>query len=240
MGKVAIVELLGGMQLMQRKYCFLFGSIAKLVPGFLAAAIACLVGGILFSHYAYPSVTTPTIGIMTPAGAEMMQMVRDEHELIVIYLQKYTEARQRNDLAAEEEMLRSRAAEQTAMFAASEAKADETRTLAITANVSTKPERKVAPKQPAQALDKVAIREPLQLVHLASATTQIQAVTQHIPPPAGLITPAARSEENVIKTKLRQVTATMERVPLWVHSVTEWLSDDVLSHRMLQLRTRLS
>jgi hypothetical protein len=50
MGKVAIVELLGGIQLMQRKYFFLFDSITKLVPGFLAAAIA------------YPFATTPTIG----------------------------------------------------------------------------------------------------------------------------------------------------------------------------------
>ena len=225
---------------MQRKHSFLFGSIAKLVPGFLVAAIACLAGGILFSHYAYPSVTTPTIGIVTPAGAEMMQMVRDEHELIGKYLRKSSEARQQNDLVAEEEMLRSKAAEQTAMLAASEEKMAETRALAIAANVTAKLERKVAAKKPAQALDKIAIREPLQLVYLASATTQIQAVTQRIPPPAGLITPAARSEENVIKTKLRQVTATMERVPLWVHSVTEWLSDDVLSHRMLQLRTRLS
>ena len=225
---------------MQRKYSFLFGTFFKLPYVTLPAVIVSVVGGMLFTHYAHLSVTPRQIAIGTSAGAEMMQMVRDEHELIVNYLQKYTEARQRNDLAAEEEMLRSRAAEQTAMLAASEAKAAQTRALAITANVSTKPERKVAPKQPAQALDKVAIREPLQLVYLASATTQIQAVTQHISPLAGLITPAARSEENVIKTKLRQVTATMERVPLWVHSVTEWLSDDVLSHRMLQLRTRLS
>ena len=116
---------------MQRKHSFLFGSIAKLVPGFLVAAIACLVGGILISHYAYPSVTTPTIGIVTPAGAEMMQMVRDEHELIVDYLQKYTVARQNNDLAAEEEMLRSRAAEQTAMLAASEERMAKTRALAL-------------------------------------------------------------------------------------------------------------
>jgi hypothetical protein len=174
-----------GIRLMQRKYSFLFGTLFKLPYVTLPAVIVSVVGGMLFTHYAHLSETTRQIAIGTSAGTEMMQMVRDEHELIVNYLQKYTEARQRTDLAAEEEMVRSRAAEQTAMLAASEAKAAQTRALAIAANVTTKPERKVASKQPAEVLDKVAIREPLQLVHLASATTQIQAVTQHIPPPAG-------------------------------------------------------
>jgi len=225
---------------MPRKYSFLFGSIAKLVPGFLVAAIACLAGGILFSHYAYPSVTTPTIGIVTPGGAEMMQMVRDEHELIVNYLQKYSEARRQNDVVAEEEMLRSRAAEQTAMLAASEEKMAEARALAIAANVTAKLERKVAAKKPAQVPNVVAIGEPLQLVHLASATTQMQPIMQGIVPPGRLMAPVARGEEGPIRNKLRLVTATMERVPLWVYSVTEWFSGEVRSHRVLQLRAGIS
>jgi hypothetical protein len=240
MGIGAIVGLLGGIQHMPRKHSFLFGSIAKLVPGFLVAAIACLVGGILFSHYAYPSVTTPTIGIVTPAGAEMMQMVRDEHELIGKYMRKSSEARQQNDLAAEEEMLSSRAAEQTAMHAASEEKVAETRALAIAANVTVKLERKVAAKKPAHVPNMVAIGEPLQLVHLASATTQMQPTMQGIVPPGGLMAPTARGEEGPIRNKLRLVTATMERVPLLVHSVTEWFYGEVGSHWVLQLRTRIS
>jgi len=224
---------------MPRKLSFIFDSIAKLVPGLLVAAIACLVGGILISHYAYPSVTTPTIGIVTPAGAEMMQMVRDEHELIVDYLQKYTVARQNNDLAAEEEMLRSRAAEQTAMLAANEERMAETRALAIAANVTVKLERKVAANKPAHVPNMVAIGEPLQLVHLASSTPQVQPDVQRIVPPRGLMAPAARGQEAIIKTKLRQATAMMEQVPLWVHSVSEWLSG-IPSHRVLQLRTGLS
>src|ERR1019366_9239904 len=180
---------------MQRKYSFLFGTFFKLPYVTLPAVIVSVVGGMLFTHYAHLSVTTRQIAIGTSAGAEMMQMVRDEHELIVNYLQKYTEARQRNDLAAEEEMLRSRAAEQTAMLAASEPKADETRTLAIAANVTTKRERKVAPKQPVQVLHKVAVREPLQLVNMASVATQIPPVVQPPAPPARFVTPAARSDE---------------------------------------------
>jgi len=240
MGNVAIVALLRGIQLMQRIYFFLFDSIAKLVSSLLVAAIACLVGGILISHYANPFVATPTIGIVTPAGAEMMRMVRYEHKLIVKYMRQYSEARQQSDRVAEEEMVRSRAAEQTATLAASEEKMAETGELTISASVTTKIKKKVAAKKPAHVPDTVAIGEPLQLVHLASATTQMQPIMQRIVPPGGLITSTAHGVESPIRNKLHLVTATMERVPLWVHSVTEWFSGDVPSHRVLQLRTGIS
>jgi hypothetical protein len=206
---------------MPRKFPFLSRFFSKLLYELLPAVIASVVGGMLFSYYARPSVATPVAAIETPASAEMMQMVRDEHELIVNYMKKYTEARPEADLAAEQEAWRSKAAEQVAMLAAREA-----RVLAIATQVAVTPERKVAAKRPAQALDKAAVGEPLQLVHLASVATQIQPVVQPTAPPAKLVTPAARSDENVVKTKLREVTAMMERIPLWVRSAAEWLSLD--------------
>jgi hypothetical protein len=227
-------------QLMLRKFPFLSRFFSKLLYGLLSAAIASVVGGMLFSHYARPSVVTTTAAIGTPASMETMQMMRDEHALIVNYLQKDTEARQQADLAAAQEMLRSKATEQAAVLVAREERAAQTKAFNIATHVAAKPGRKVAAKQPVQVLDKVAVGEPLQLVNMASVATQIQPVGQPPAPPARFVTPAARSDENVIKTKLREVTATMERVPLWVHSVTEWFSGDVPSHRVLQLRTRLS
>jgi hypothetical protein len=68
----------------------------------------------------------------------------------------------------------------------------------------------------------------------------MQPIMQRIVPPGGLITSTAHGEESPIRNKLRLVTATMERVPLWVHSVTEWFSGNVPSHRVLQLRTGIS
>jgi hypothetical protein len=216
---------------MPRKFPFLSRFFSKLLYDLLPAAIASVVGGMLLSHYARPSVATPAVAIETPASAEMMQMVRDEHELIVnnMNMKKYTEARQQADLAAEQEAWRSKAAEQAAMLAAREARAAETRALAIAAHVAEKPKRKVAAKRPAHEPDKAAVGDPWQLVHLAGVATQIQPVVQPTAPPARLVTPAARSDENVVKAKLREVTAMMERIPLWVHSAAEWLSGDVLS-----------
>jgi len=229
-----------GKQLMLRKFHFLSRFFSKLLYGLLPAAIVSVVGGMLFSHYARPSVATSTAAIGTPASAETMQIVRDEHALIVSYLQKYTEARQQADLSAEQEMLRSKATEQAAVLAALEERAAETKALAIAAHVAEKPKKMVAAKQPPRVLDKVVVGAPLQLVHMASAATQIQPVGQPTALPARLVTPAAHSDENVFKAKFHEVTAMVERIPLWVHSVRDWFSDDVLSHRVLQLRTGIS
>ena len=228
------------MLLMLRKLPFLSRFFSKLLYGMLPATIASVVGGMLFSHYSHSSIAVPAVAIGTPASVEMMQMVRDEHALLVSYLQEYTEARQQTNFAAEQEMLRSKAAEQAAMIAAREARAAETKALAIAVRVAARPERKVAAKQPAEELYTAAVGKPLQLVNLASATTQIQPVVQPPAPPARFVTPAARSDENVVKAKFREVNTMVERVPLWVHSVTEWFSGDVPSHRVLQLRTRIS
>ena len=191
----------------------------------------------LFSHYAYPPVITPAVAIETPASVEMMQMVGDEHALIVDYLQKYTEARQQLDLAAEQDMLRSKAAERAAMLAASESKTAEARVLASAVRVGAKSARKVAANRPAHDPDKATVGQPLEIVRLASIATQMQPVVQPPVPPAKLITSAAGSDENIVKTKLRAVIATAERVP-WVRSAAEWLSDELSTRSVTQLPER--
>ena len=158
---------------------------------------------------------------------------------MVRYLQNYTEARRHSDLVAEEEMSKSRAAEQAAMLAETEAKADEPRALALAHNVTTTPAKKITPRRPTNVAAKEAVGEPLQLVQFANAAMQTQPVVQVAALPAGSITPAAHNQQTIIKTKLHQVTAMMERVPLLVHSVSDWISS-VPSRRVLQLRIGIS
>jgi hypothetical protein len=225
---------------MQRNYPLHFQLFSMRLYTLLPAAIASVVAGLLPGQYERPAVVMPTAALGAPASVEAMQMVRDEHELIVSYLQAYTEARQQTDLAAEEEMLSSRALEKAAMLAASEAKAAETRALTIAANVAPKPEKKVAAIRPTQELNLAVIGKPLQLVQLASATTQIQPVVQPATPPARHVSSASRSEENLVKAKFHEVTAMVEKIPLWVHSVTTWFSGDAPPHRVLQLQAGLS
>jgi hypothetical protein len=238
MGIHAINAKREGIRLMLQKLPFLSRFLSKLLFELLPAAIASAVGGMLFSHYAYPPVVTPAVAIETPTSVEMMKMVRDEHALIVNYLQKYTEARQQLDLAAEQDMLRSKAVERAAMLAASEAKTAEVRVLASAVRVGAKSEWKVAANRPAHDLDKATVGQPLEIVRLASIATQMQPVVQPPGPPAKLMTSVGGSDENTVKTKLREITATAERVSFWVRSVAEWLSDEVPTRPLTRLPER--
>jgi hypothetical protein len=195
---------------------------SKLFYELLPAAIVSGVGGMLFnhyvspfSHYANPPIATPAAAIESPVNAEMIQMVRDEHGLIVDYLKRYTEARQQADRAAEQEARRIKPAERPAM-----ARPAETRAVAVVTHITEKPETKVPTRQPAQHPDKA---EPLRMASLAP---QVQSVVQPAMPPVRLVTPAADSDENIVKTKLHVVAATVERIPFLGSSVAEWLSGD--------------
>ena len=77
--------------------------LAKFVVDILPAALASVIGGFLFSQYqaGHPPVPPPVVEQVTPASAEMMQLVRDEHAVIVDYL-KSEIAAQKNRLAAED------------------------------------------------------------------------------------------------------------------------------------------
>lgn len=209
---------------MLQKFPFLSRFFSRLLYELLPAAIASVIGGMIISHYARPSVATPAAAVETPASAEMTQMVRDEHDLIVSYLKKANETRQRSALAAEQELLRSKAAEQAAMLAASEAKAAESKALAVAARAAAKPERKVALKPPAHSLDKMAAAEPLQLHSVTSAAPPMQPAGQPSAPPARTVTPAQHDDENVVVAKFHDVAALVERIPVWAHSAAEWLS----------------
>lgn len=86
---------------MLAKYPKLSRFASKLMYELLPAAAASAIGGMLYSHYAYPSGAPPApTAIAAPASAEMMQMVRDEHALIVEYLKKNADARQQAEVAA--------------------------------------------------------------------------------------------------------------------------------------------
>ena len=56
---------------------------AKVVLNVLPAAMASVVGGILFTHYQLGGAIAPQTGAeqLAPASAEMMKLVRDEHAL---------------------------------------------------------------------------------------------------------------------------------------------------------------
>jgi hypothetical protein len=71
---------------------------SKLVLDILPATTASLVGGLLFAHYGLGRATESAAQV-APASAEMMQLLRDEHLLIISFLNAQLE-REKTELAS--------------------------------------------------------------------------------------------------------------------------------------------
>jgi hypothetical protein len=66
---------------------FLARFLGKLVLDIMPAALASVIGGFLFTQYHFGhSAPKPVLEQVTPASAEMMALVRDEHAMIIDYL----------------------------------------------------------------------------------------------------------------------------------------------------------
>src|SRR5712671_160430 len=165
---------------MLTKFPLLLRFCSKLLYELLPAAIASVVGGLLFSHYAKTPVATPAAAMMIPASAE--------HALFIDTLKKYTDERHQADLIAEKESNRSDAVEQAATLATRETRTAEARALAIAAHTAKRAEKNISEKQSAPYLGKAVISEPLQLHPTVGVSTQVPRVIQPAPPPAGLET----------------------------------------------------
>jgi hypothetical protein len=76
----------------------------KLLFDIMPAALASIIGGILFTHYqmGYAGAPRPAAEQAVPASAEMIQLLRDEHAAIVDFLKAQTAA-EKSRLAAEDE-----------------------------------------------------------------------------------------------------------------------------------------
>ena len=87
-----------------RRQAPLFGRfVSKLVIDVMPAALASLIGGFLYTQYqhAHAPAPQPVAEQSTPASAEMMRLVRDEHAAIIDYLKTQTSL-ERTRAAAED------------------------------------------------------------------------------------------------------------------------------------------
>ncbi len=60
--------------------------IAKLVHDVLPAALASLIGGLVYTHFQSVRAPVPVAAQVVPASPQMMQLLRDEHGLILNYV----------------------------------------------------------------------------------------------------------------------------------------------------------
>lgn len=72
----------------------------KFVLDILPAALASAIGGFVLTHYGLGRAQEPAAAQVAPASAEMMQLLRDEHGLIVNFLAAQI-AKQKKQLAEE-------------------------------------------------------------------------------------------------------------------------------------------
>jgi hypothetical protein len=209
---------------MLRTHSFLRRFVSKLLFEFLPATIASSIGAVLLSHYVRTSAPTPPTVVADPASAEMLQMARDEHARIVVYLEQNGEARALADIAAEKEAARSKAAARAATLAAQKAKAAETKTTALMAQAGDKSATKVAARQPTRLPEEpAAVLQPLQLVEVANGTAPNLSVASAANPAAR----AGRRDDNLLVSTWHETTAAVERIPRWVRSMVERLSDNI-------------
>jgi hypothetical protein len=116
----------------------------KFVLDILPAALASVIGGFLFTQYQLGRAVAPAPAAqMSPASAEVLALVRDEHEAIVSYLT--------SQMAAEKSRLAAQDAETALAVAdAKAAQADEEREQALAAQNTV--EAKLAAAAPARHL----------------------------------------------------------------------------------------
>jgi hypothetical protein len=83
---------------------FLARFLGKLVLDVLPAALASVIGGFLFTQYQFGHATASRAATeqVAPASAEMIQMVRDEHAMLIDYLKAQRTAEKKR-LTAEDE-----------------------------------------------------------------------------------------------------------------------------------------
>ncbi len=101
MAQIAVVGL-GGVR---RHTAPLFGRFFAKLADVLPTAVASLIGGFLFTQYqsGYRPAPQPAAEQAAPASAEMLQLVRDEHAMILDYIKAQTAAEKSRNAAEDKE-----------------------------------------------------------------------------------------------------------------------------------------
>jgi hypothetical protein len=112
--------------------------LGKFVLDIMPAALASVIGGFLFTQFHFGhTASKPVLEQVTPASAEMMALVRDEHAMMVDYLKTQMAAEKSRVAGEDADLARAEAASKLA-----DAKAAEAKTAApvqVVAALDTKP-----------------------------------------------------------------------------------------------------
>jgi hypothetical protein len=125
---------------------FLTWLLDKFILDILPAALASVIGGFLFTQFHFgQSAPKPALERVTPASAEMMSLVRDEHAMIVDYLKTQMAAEKSRAAAEDADLARAQEASKLADTKSVDNKAPASAPLV--AALDTKPAADNAPRK---------------------------------------------------------------------------------------------
>ena len=178
--------------------------IAKLVHDVLPAALASLIGGLVFTHFQLGRTPGAVATQVLPASAEMMQMLRDEHGLILNYVK--AQAAIEKKLFAADEGTQRIAAPADAQPAVAAAAAPRLTTVALTATKSSS----------------MRAKAPVVGASLPAVVAANVQQTENVKPEAGsddsLIARTIGIRDHVIAVTHRAVSA-IGGIPSWIGSI---------------------
>ena len=150
-GKLVPAKLLNG-----QGAPFLTRFLGKFVLDIMPAALASVIGGFLFTQYHFGhTAPKPVLEQVTPASAEMMALVRDEHAMIVDYLKTQMAAAKSRAAAEDADLARAQEASKLAETKSVDNKAPAS--APVVAALDAKPASDNAPRRGAASATKPVI-----------------------------------------------------------------------------------
>jgi hypothetical protein len=186
--------------------------LTKLVHDVLPAALASVIGGFLFTHFQLGRAPQPAAAQVTPASAEMMQLLRDEHGLIVNFL-KERMANEKRQITAEDSEAGVADAESVAAMAVP-------RQLVV-AIAATKP---VIPRGKASVIG--ASLPPL----VIAQAPQNEGAKSAAPNEDSLLTKTIGIKDHVVAVTHR-VVSVIGGIPSWIGSIGDHIGGEDMSPR---------
>ena len=186
--------------------------VGKLVVDVLPATFVSVLGGVIIAQYQlnHIAVSHPATEQVVPASAEMMQLVRDEHAVIIDYL-KTQMAAEKNRHAAED------AAVADARLAATEPPAPAAAPLPAPRPIATA----AVIAKPVPARTKVAaapVLPPHAPLQIAQTDEPASAVPEPAPESKSLLTRTIEIKDHVVGATLHAVSA-IGSIPSWIASM---------------------
>jgi hypothetical protein len=192
----------------------------KIVKDALPAGLASILGGLLLTHFQLDRVPQPTTVKVTQASPEMMQLLRDEHGLIIDFVREQVASEKSRGSADQSGQ---RVTEASAPPAVQVAPSPVQRPIPVVALAAPKP---AAPRSKNQVVGASLPAPALAQAQPADPVPQAAARTDE-----SLLTKTIGIKDQVVSVTQRAVSATIGVIPSWFGSLGDRIGGEGQSPR---------